>query len=48
MVKRCAYIDEIGLRCKKQPYYNKEGETNTLYCSIHKTEYMVNLKDKKS
>jgi len=47
MVKRCAYIDEIGLRCKKQPYYNKEGETNTLYCSIHKTEYMVNLKDKK-
>jgi hypothetical protein len=46
MVKRCAYKDENGSRCKKQPYYNEEGETNTLYCSIHKTEDMINLKDK--
>jgi hypothetical protein len=30
--------------CKKQPTFNKEGETRALYCSAHKTEGMVDVK----
>ena len=29
--------------CKKQPLYNKEGETNALYCSAHKKEGMLDV-----
>jgi predicted nucleic-acid-binding Zn-ribbon protein len=32
--------------CKKQPYYNKEGELKALYCSSHKLENMVDVKNK--
>jgi hypothetical protein len=32
--------------CKKQPTYNNDGETNPLYCSEHKLQGMVNVKDK--
>ena len=32
--------------CKKQPVFNKEGETKALYCSAHKKEEMVNVKRK--
>ena len=31
--------------CKVQPTYNTEGETKALYCSIHKLEGMVDVKD---
>ena len=34
------------LVCKKQPNYNNEGETRPLYCSEHKLQGMVNVKDK--
>jgi hypothetical protein len=30
--------------CKTRPIYNVEGQTKALYCSIHKTEGMVNVK----
>jgi len=32
--------------CKTQPIYNVEGETKALYCSLHKLEGMVNVKNK--
>jgi hypothetical protein len=32
--------------CKKNPYYNKEGELKALYCSSHKLENMVDIKNK--
>ena len=33
--------------CKTKPTYNVEGGTKALYCSLHKKEGMVNVKDKK-
>ena len=33
--------------CKTIPVFNVEGETKALYCSVHKKEGMVNVKDKK-
>jgi hypothetical protein len=33
--------------CKKQPNFNKEGETKRLYCSEHKKEGMVDVNNKK-
>jgi len=33
--------------CKTQPIYNIEGETKALYCATHKTDSMINVKDKK-
>ena len=30
--------------CKTRPIYNVEGHTKALYCSVHKTEGMVNVK----
>ena len=33
--------------CKIRPNYNNEGETTGLYCSAHKKEGMVNVRDKK-
>jgi hypothetical protein len=48
----CKEDDMVNLRsktcleCKKQPTYNREGETNALYCSAHKTDDMVNVKSK--
>ena len=33
--------------CKIRPVYNNEGETKGLYCSQHKKEGMVNVKDKR-
>jgi hypothetical protein len=41
MVKKCK---EIG--CEKQPNYNKEGETNGLYCVTHKKPDMIDVKHK--
>ena len=32
--------------CKRQPTYNKEGQSRALYCSEHKEDGMVNVKDK--
>ena len=32
--------------CKKQPAFNVEGETKALYCSVHKKEGMVDVKNK--
>ena len=32
--------------CKIRPNYNKEGESTALYCSSHKLDKMVNVKDK--
>ena len=32
--------------CKRYPIFNKEGEKKRLYCSIHKKEGMVNVKNK--
>jgi hypothetical protein len=29
--------------CKKQPYYNNDGQTKGLYCSKHKLDGMVNV-----
>ena len=36
----------IHPNCKKNPYYNKEGELKALYCSSHKLENMVDIKNK--
>jgi len=32
--------------CKTIPIYNVEGETKALYCSIHKLDGMVDVKNK--
>ena len=32
--------------CKKQPVFNAEGDTKSLYCSAHKLEGMVDVKHK--
>ncbi len=32
--------------CKKQPNYNREGETKALYCGTHKQEGMIDVKNK--
>jgi hypothetical protein len=32
--------------CKRQPHYNNEGETKSLYCSEHKKYGMVDVKSK--
>ena len=32
--------------CKTRPIYNVEGQTKTLYCSVHKKEGMVDVKNK--
>ena len=32
--------------CKKRPSFNLEGETKALYCSNHKLERMVDVKNK--
>jgi len=32
--------------CKTRPCYNVEGETTALYCFNHKTDNMINVKDK--
>ena len=37
----CIYPD-----CKVRPIFNKEGETKALYCSQHKLEGMVDVKNK--
>jgi len=37
----------IHENCKKQSVYNKECETKALYCSEHKKDGMVNLKNKR-
>ena len=31
--------------CKKQPYYNNDGQTKGLYCFIHKLDGMVDVKN---
>ena len=31
--------------CKTRPIYNNEGETKALYCSEHKKDGMVNVKN---
>ena len=36
----------IHTGCKKQPIYNTEGKTKALYCSAHKKEGMVDVKNK--
>ena len=36
----------IHPRCKTRPYYNKEGETKGLYCSIHKKDGMIDIINK--
>lgn len=32
--------------CKKIPFFNYEGETKRRFCSIHKEDNMINVKDK--
>jgi hypothetical protein len=34
------------IECKKQPIFNKEGETKAMYCSAHKKDGMVDVKNK--
>ena len=34
------------INCKKSPIYNFEGEKKRLYCSLHKLEGMINVKNK--
>ena len=34
------------LDCKKRPSFNKDGETNALYCLTHKKDGMINVKSK--
>ena len=46
MPKKCAFVDEEGVRCPKYPIYNYEGEIKLLYCNLHKEDTMVNVKDK--
>jgi hypothetical protein len=36
----------IHPECKKQPTFNTEGEKTALYCSVHKTDGMVDVKSK--
>ena len=36
----------IHPHCKVRPIYNMEGESRALYCSAHKLDGMVNVKDK--
>ena len=33
--------------CKTRPNYNIKGETKALYCLSHKTENMVDVRNKK-
>ena len=40
--KKCIYEG-----CNTQPSFNMEGETNALYCAIHKKEKMIDIKSKK-
>lgn len=37
----CNYKD-----CKTKPYFNFENEKKAIYCSMHKLEDMVNVKNK--
>jgi hypothetical protein len=37
----------IEPKCKKNPSYNFQGETNKLYCTHHKKENMIDIKHKK-
>ncbi len=46
MPKKCAFVDEEGVRCGITPTYNNRGETKRLYCLEHKKEEMVNIKSK--
>ena len=32
--------------CKIQPYYNNEGQKKPIYCSAHKKDGMVDVKNK--
>jgi len=50
MKKQCSNTNKKNVcvhpRCKTRPYYNKEGETKGLYCSIHKEPDMVDIINK--
>ena len=47
MVKKCKEKKCKEKNCNDQPSYNLKGETKPLYCSKHKKQGMVNVKDKK-
>jgi hypothetical protein len=36
-------VNNTCVECKKQPNFNKEGETKALYCSTHKKDEMVDF-----
>jgi hypothetical protein len=39
-------MSKTCLECKKQPVFNKEGESKALYCTTHKKVGMINVKQK--
>jgi hypothetical protein len=41
MPKKCAFVDEEGVRCGITPTYNNRGETKPLYCNTHRLDNMV-------
>jgi len=43
MPKKCAFVDEEGVRCGTTPTYNNRGETKPLYCNTHRLDIMVNV-----
>jgi hypothetical protein len=43
MPKKCAFVDEEGVRCGIQPAFNNTGETTGLYCGAHRVEGMVDV-----
>jgi hypothetical protein len=43
MPKRCAFVDEEGVRCGTRPQFNNPGETKGGYCNIHRIEGMVSI-----
>ena len=42
----CKFLDENGVKCGKQPYFNYEGKPAE-FCAKHKEENMVDVKHKK-
>ena len=43
MPKKCAFVDEDGVRCVTQPAFNNPSQTTGLYCGSHRIDGMVDV-----
>jgi hypothetical protein len=47
MPSKCVHVDDAGKRCNTRPYFNTLGEIVGLYCTKHKLDGMIDVRNKR-